>query len=86
MNFEKLNIDDSRGIGGSRFFIFRVGPTRAPFYVFRRTNAYSTQGFKNLSKYENRISKLKHDAQNGEQLWQGIAIKETENSINSPQI
>ena len=62
------DIDGFGGTGRSRFFIFRVGPTRAPIYVFRRTNAYSTDGFKNLSG--NRISLLKYETQNGDQHWQ----------------
>lgn len=41
------------GTGNNRFFIFRVGPAQAPRHVFRRTSAYSTEGFENLS--HNRI-------------------------------
>jgi hypothetical protein len=56
----------------------------------------STNGFKNLSDYQNRISKLKYDAKNGDQHWQytrknmagigGIAIDETcGTNLKSPQ-
>lgn len=88
---------DIEAFGGqskNRFFIFRVGPIQAPKYVYRRTNAYSTKGFKNLSNVNNRISKLRYEDENGDQHWQytkdnivgvrGIAIDETGNSLRSP--
>lgn len=88
---------DLEAFGGqskTRFFIFRVGPIQAPKYVYRRTNAYSTKGLKNLSMANNRISKLRYEAENGDQHWQytkdniagvrGIAIDETGNGLRSP--
>ncbi|KUM55868.1 hypothetical protein ACN42_g11366 [Penicillium freii] len=88
---------DIEAFGGqskNRFFIFRVGPIQAPKYMYRRTNSYSTKGFKNLSIANNRISKLRYEAENGDQHWQytkdnivgvgGIAIDETGNSLRSP--
>lgn len=64
--------------------------------MYRRTNAYSTKGFKNLSNVNNRISKLRYEDENGDQHWQytkdnivgvsGIAIDETENSLRRPHI
>jgi hypothetical protein len=94
---EDLQPGDIEAFGGqsrNRFFIFRVGPTQAPKYVYRRTNAYSTKGFKNLSIPENRISQLRYEAENGDQHWQytknnivgvsGIAIDETGNGLRSP--
>ncbi|KAJ5244629.1 hypothetical protein N7489_004725 [Penicillium chrysogenum] len=81
------------GTGKSRFFIFRVGPAQAPRHVFRRTRAYSTEGFENLS--HNRISLLRYNAPNGDRHWQytkrniagfrGIAIDETESNLKCPQ-
>ncbi|CAG8902387.1 unnamed protein product [Penicillium egyptiacum] len=81
------------GTGNNRFFIFRVGPAQAPRHVFRRTSAYSTEGFENLS--HNRISLLKYNGLNGDRLWQytrrniagfrGIAIDKTESSLKCPQ-
>ncbi|KAJ6163815.1 hypothetical protein N7497_003794 [Penicillium chrysogenum] len=81
------------GSGKSRFFIFRVGPAQAPRHVFRRTRAYSTEGFENLS--HNRISLLRYNAPNGVRPWQytrrniagfrGIAIDETESNLKCPQ-
>ena len=100
-DFENLSIDeggssrhigDIEGFGGQksrRFFIFRTGPIQAPKYEFRRTNAYDTKGFKNLSIFNNRISQLKWEDENGEEHWQytreniagiaGIAVEEREN-------
>ncbi|KAI3067046.1 hypothetical protein CBS147339_8591 [Penicillium roqueforti] len=82
------------GTGKSRFFIFRVGPAQAPRHVFRRTRAYSTEGFENLS--HNRISLLRYNAPNGDRHWQytkrniagfrGIAIDKTESNLKCPQI
>ncbi|CAG8155077.1 unnamed protein product [Penicillium nalgiovense] len=81
------------GTGKSRFFIFRVGPAQAPRHVFRRTRAYSTEGFENLS--HNRISLLRYNDPNGDRHWQytrrniagfrGIAIDETESNLKCPQ-
>ncbi|KAJ5300060.1 hypothetical protein N7508_007303 [Penicillium antarcticum] len=81
------------GTGKSRFFIFRVGPAQSPRHVFRRTSAYSTEGFENLS--HNRISLLRYNAPNGDRHWQytrrnmagfrGIAIDETESNLKCPR-
>ncbi|KAJ5346754.1 uncharacterized protein N7506_000007 [Penicillium brevicompactum] len=88
------DIEAFGGQSNNRFFIFRVGPIKAPKYVYRRTNAYSTKGLKNISFANNRISKLRYEAENGDQHWQytkdnivgvrGIAIDETGNSLRSP--
>ncbi|KAJ6126443.1 hypothetical protein N7523_002055 [Penicillium sp. IBT 18751x] len=82
-------IDGFGGNGPRRFFILRTGPTEAPRYVFRRTNAYETKGLKNLSIPDNRISQLKRNDENGEKHWKytrenidggaGIAVEERKN-------
>lgn len=92
VNFESLTlrsgqrgvVDGFGGKGRSRFFIFREGHRNAPKYSFERTNACSTEGFKNLSNH--RISSLKweddrdemHYYYKGENIKgvSGIAIEE----------
>ncbi|KAF3009267.1 hypothetical protein E8E15_001916 [Penicillium rubens] len=84
-------VDGFGGKGRSRFFIFQVGPRRAPRFVFERTNGYTTEGFINLSIYKYRISQIKYEDEKGEEHWQytrenvigivGVAIEEREESL-----
>lgn len=77
-------VDGFGGKGRGRFFIFRDGPRNTPKYNFERTNACSTEGFKNLSHH--RISLLKYEDDREEVHYQytrenmegvcGIAIEE----------
>lgn len=92
VNFESLTlrsgqlgvVDGYGGKGRNRFFILREGPRDAPRYSFERTNAFSRDGFMNLSYH--RISSLRYEDDEEEMNYyynrknlkgvSGIAIEE----------
>lgn len=60
-------LDGFGGKGRSAFAILRGGLRNAPIYHFMRTNAFNTQGFKNLSYH--RITLLDYENEKDEKIW-----------------
>jgi hypothetical protein len=60
-------LDGFGGKGRSAFAILRGGLRNAPIYHFMRTNAFNTQGFKNLSYH--RITLLDYENEKEEKIW-----------------